>query len=144
MGLDEGRTFFGIERSAAREGYHQNLDIDRKVFTKAEKKKLWGKAPEKLTTSLNLEETQVRWQRSLRGGKGKGRVDVDVRVSDDVGDFVCGFIYYATLKAMGDRRDVVFLHVPQLKTEGALETGLEVTTALITAVVEVWLETKDG
>jgi pyrrolidone-carboxylate peptidase len=104
MGLDEGRTFYGIERSASRDGYHQNLDIDRKVFTKAETKKVWGGFPATLTTTLDLDDVLVRWQSGVK------KKDVDVRVSDDVGDFVCGFIYYASLAAMGDgRRDVVFL-----------------------------------
>lgn len=103
MGLDEGRTFYGIESSASRDGYHQNLDIDRMVFNKAEAKKVWGSFPETLTTRLNLDDVLLRWQRVVKKG------DVDVRVSDDVGDFVCGFIYYASLAAMGDERDVVFL-----------------------------------
>jgi len=142
MGLDEGRKYFGIEQSAAREGYHQNLDVNRKVFTKAETKTLWGKAPERLETSLDLEKSLARWQRSLHRGKQKGKTEVDVRVSDDVGDFVCGFIYYATLKEMGERRDAVFLHVPPLLTADALSYGVELTVALIKALVEVWRETK--
>jgi len=140
IGLDEGRTFFGIERSAAQEGYHQNVDADRKVFTKAETKKLWGKAPERLETSLDLEETQVRWQRALRDGKRRDKMELDVRISDDVGDFVCGFIYYVTLNEMGEEKNVVFLHVPPLKDESAIKSGVAVTIALINALVEVWRE----
>ena len=135
MGLDEGRTFFGIERSAPRTGYHQYPDLDRKVFTKADTKKLWGKSSEKLMTTLDRDDVLGRWQREFKKNSG-----VDVRVSDDVGDFVCGFIYYASLVAMKDRRDVVFLHVPPLKSGKEIEKGVEVTEALIKALAGSWLD----
>jgi len=147
IGLDEGRTFFGIERGAPRDGYHQNLDLERKVFTKGEGKALWGKNPERLETTLDLDDVVVRWKNS-KGLKelGKGK-KVEVKVSDDVGDFVCGFIYYASLEKMGreqDRRDVVFLHVPPLKGKGDVEMGVKVIEELIKALGASWFESREG
>ncbi|KAH8597421.1 hypothetical protein B0O99DRAFT_617453 [Bisporella sp. PMI_857] len=140
MGLDEGRTFFGIEQGAQRDGYHQNLDLDRKVFTKIENRKLWGKYPERLETMLDLRDVELRWKTGLGRGKGKGGAP-DVRHSDDAGDFVCGFIYYATLFAMGDRRDAVFLHVPTLK-DGEVQRGVEVVEELIRALAGSWRDSR--
>lgn len=74
---------------------------------------------------------------------------VDVRVSDDVGDFVCGFIYYESLELLertskGAKRDVVFLHVPPLKNKGDIERGVEVVGELVKALAATWLESQDS
>jgi pyroglutamyl-peptidase len=78
----------------------------------------------------------------------KGAVNgtqVDVRCSDDVGNYVCGLQYYASLLAMQKqtgKRDTVFLHVPYLRTLDDIEVGVRVTEALIRALVEVWAQRK--
>jgi pyroglutamyl-peptidase len=102
------------------------------VFTKAEIKQAWGKSPARLDSLLDFDAVIAGWK--ARAGKG-----VDVRVSDDVGNYVCGFAYYLSLAQAihteGERR-VVFLHVPPLKGEREIEKGVEVTIALIKAIVE--------
>ncbi|KAH7027264.1 uncharacterized protein B0I36DRAFT_326777 [Microdochium trichocladiopsis] len=88
------------------------------------------------------------------GGSGGGNAAVDdglltdIRLSDDVGQYVCGLLYHASLAAMQDlrtmyrdkgshgARGVVFLHVPPLEGEEELARGLEVVLALISALVE--------
>jgi pyrrolidone-carboxylate peptidase len=67
----------------------------------------------------------------------------DVRWSDEVGSFLCGFIYYTDLVEMGrngknKKRDVAFMHVPSLDTEDQLKMGVEVTLALVQSLVETW------
>ncbi|RYP23165.1 hypothetical protein DL765_001250 [Monosporascus sp. GIB2] len=66
----------------------------------------------------------------------------DVWWSDEVGFYLCGFIYYTGLveKSKTGARDVVFMHVPYLETEDQYAMGVEVTIELITSLVESWRE----
>ncbi|RYP87383.1 hypothetical protein DL770_004795 [Monosporascus sp. CRB-9-2] len=68
----------------------------------------------------------------------------DVRWSDAVGFYLCGFIYYTGLVEKGKTgaRDVVFMHVPYMDTEDQYATGVEVTIELINSLVESWRETQ--
>lgn len=160
VGLAVERDYFAVERGARRDGYHQYPDVDRQVIPKAEGPKIWGrKSAERLDTSLDLDRVVEAWRRNLRSGpaagaggggqarRGKGGqknsaagAAPDVRLSDDVGDYVCGLVYYTSLAEMsrrGDgRRNVVFLHVPPLSGDAELEKGKEVVLSLIMALVE--------
>ncbi|KAK7942662.1 peptidase C15- pyroglutamyl peptidase I-like protein [Apiospora aurea] len=65
--------------------------------------------------------------------------EVDVRLSDDVGTYVCGFMYYLSLLEMGKkgkRRNTVFFHVPRLGTEDVVDIGVKVTESLMQALVD--------
>jgi len=147
------RDYYAIEQSAMKDGYHDIPGQDRRVFTRAENKKVFGKAASSLSTSLDLATTVSLWQnacskiglkeKGTAKAKEKGKVNkvVDVRMSDDVGTFVCGFIYYVSLLEMQrrtGRRDVVFLHVPMLRGEEEVGVGVEVLKALVAALVEGW------
>lgn len=83
--------------------------------------------------------------------RGRALASGDVRLSDDVGDYVCGLLYYASMAAMqqqedmgqagrrarrGGARSVVFLHIPPLEGDEGLAKGVEVVLALIEALVE--------
>ncbi|TVY91734.1 Pyroglutamyl-peptidase [Lachnellula willkommii] len=134
IGLAADRSYFAIEKSARRDGYQQYPDIARRVFTKAESKKVWGKSPERLETGLGFEDVVVRWK--------EGAGEEDVRGGDDVGSYVCGFVYYLSLEMFwkrgggGGEGKVLFLHVPYLKGAEELERGKEVTVSLIKAIAE--------
>jgi len=97
-------------------------------------KKTWGKSPENLETTLDCENVAARWKNSV------GKL-ADVRAVDDVGNYVCGFVYYLTLEHFWKRGDgdkkVVFFHVPWLKGEKELDRGKKVTMDLVRAVAEV-------
>jgi pyroglutamyl-peptidase len=80
VGLDADRSYFAIEKGADRDGYHQVPDEARKVFTKAEGKKAWGKSPDRLDSSIAIDDAVSRWRRLKKGA--------DLRVSDDVGNYV--------------------------------------------------------
>lgn len=127
------RSYFAIEKGAEREGYHQYPDVSRKVFTKVETKKAWGKSPPRLDSNLDFEDVLGKWKR----GVGKG---VDVRLSDDVGSYVCGFVYYTSLEHYWKREDankaVVFMHVPPLNGEKDIEKGKGVVVSLIQSLAE--------
>lgn len=71
----------------------------------------------------------------------------DVRWSDAVGSYLCGFIYYASLVEMAKHkgpagRDVAFLHVPSLDSDEQIQAGVDVTVALVQSLVEAWRAKK--
>jgi pyroglutamyl-peptidase len=130
VGLAADRGYFAIERGAARDGYDQYPDEARRVFTRAESKAAWGKSPERLESSIDIEDVVKRWKKLRQG--------VDVRASDDVGNYLCGFSYYLSLERFwkaGGERPVFFFHVPPLSSQKDVEEGVETTIALIQAVV---------
>lgn len=133
IGLAVERDYFAIERGSNRDGYHQYPDEARKVFNKAENKKAWGKSPTRLDSWLDFDDILAKW----RGQAGKG---IDLRISDDVGSYVCGFVYYASLeyswKKGGRDMPVVFMHVPSLPGKEDIAKGEKVTLALIRAISE--------
>lgn len=157
IGVDVERAHFSVERSATRDGYHEYPDLDKRTVTKTETQKLWGKkSTEKLETSLDLDAVADIWQSNLklqaRKGKGQKRAAAakvqeaipDVRVTDDVGNYVCGFLYYTSLAELerrdpgGGKRNVVFLHVPMLSGEEEIAMGVATVSALVQALGEVW------
>jgi pyroglutamyl-peptidase len=82
--------------------------------------------------------------------KSSGKVDssaaqarkrVEVRCSDDVGNYVCGFLYYASLleaKKGGKGTEVVFLHVPMMEGHEELKVGAKVVEEGVRALVSEW------
>ncbi len=164
VGLAPDQDYFGVEQGARRDGYHQIPDMERRVLSKAESKAVWGKkSPEVLETSFDLAHVLEMWRQRLgrnpaiSGGggggggggakgpraKGKASAAVDVRHTDDVGNYVCGLIYYASLAELAKRGDggsryAVFLHVPLLLTEEVCKRGSLVLAALIESLVEAW------
>lgn len=155
IGLAVDQEHFSIERSAPKEGYHEIPDNNRRVITRAENKKLFVKKPQSLASSLDLDTAFSTLSGQLYGltlpsatstehqkakGKQKGK-PVDVQLTDNVGNYVCGFVYYLSMLEMekrGKRRDVVFLHVPMLKGEGEVAIGVKVVVELVKSLVEVW------
>lgn len=157
MGLDveSSAGVFKVERSALKEGYHDIPDIDRKVFTRAENKKTFGKAPASLVTSLDIDTAVEAWvaacsslvmpkglgaSKAKHKGKNDSKQPIEVRMSDDVGTYVCGFQYYSSMlqtEKMTGRRDVVFLHLPRLESTEELEIGKRVAEELVKALVDV-------
>ena len=133
VGLAADQTYFSLEQSARRDGYHQTPDAARRVLTKAESRTAWGrKSPDVLETSFDLSRVLESWRQRLRalssgggggGGKGHGKgsrgkggnagdngsnksllEDIDARHTDDVDSYVCGLVYYASLAALAERR----------------------------------------
>jgi pyroglutamyl-peptidase len=137
VGLAYDRKYFAIEQGADRDGYHQIPDVSRKVFTKADTKKLWPKSPERLETSFNVDEILPKWKANA------GKTPADLRRSNDVGHYVCGMIYYLSLehfwgKGVEENRPVMFLHVPPLPSSEDIRKGVEIATGLIQTVAEIY------
>ncbi|KAK8035541.1 hypothetical protein PG993_010536 [Apiospora rasikravindrae] len=171
IGVAVGQEYYSVEQSARRDGYHEVPDLDRRTLAKGEGVEIWGrKSRESLATSVDLAAVVEAWHEELAGvqydqgkgkkvgsknGEGPGRarqqLPPEVRHTDDVGSYVCGLVYYATLaelvriteerttaEATPGKKNVegraVFLHVPLLLGEEQLEMGYGVVMALIKAL----------
>jgi pyroglutamyl-peptidase len=155
IGLDSESSYYAIEKGAEKDKYHEIPDEARKVVSRAEAKKLWGKSPPRLDSTLDIEDILIKWKEntSLKtSGKGKSKgkgemeangssKEVDLRTSDCVGNYVCGFVYYTSLEwfwkkngPQGERK-VLFLHVPMLEGKEDFEKGKDITVALIKGVI---------
>lgn len=163
IGLAAGRRFFALEDRSTRDIYDKIPDVDGELFTD---KQTFSKFPAVLTTSFDAADVLRRWKAllsstsstteesssrssssSIGSGSGSGSGTAsdqipDVRISQNPGNFMCGFIYYNSLAHYfsikeDNERPVVFFHVPDLSgSEEKLRQGREVTIALITALVE--------
>lgn len=65
--------------------------------------------------------------------------DMDLRISDDAGRYLCDYIYYSSLAECRKQQrpgKVVFLHVPADASDRSVEQGREITQNLIRAIAE--------
>ncbi|KAF1993288.1 peptidase C15, pyroglutamyl peptidase I-like protein [Amniculicola lignicola CBS 123094] len=153
IGLAAGRTFYTLENGAHGRGYGAIPDVDGGRFTDkaAEEHFPPSEFPTALQTSFQSEDVLERWRTNLGYGTPHSddlkELKPDVRISQDAGNFMCGFIYWNSLahyfSLKQDERPVMFLHVPDLTTEDGgksveekLKVGREVAIALIKALVE--------
>ncbi|KAF2084572.1 peptidase C15, pyroglutamyl peptidase I-like protein [Saccharata proteae CBS 121410] len=153
LGLAANRSHYAIELSSARHGFARTPDVEGRRFVREDlEKEGWDKCPERLETSLDFEHVWEEWEGQARRIPGllreqDGEGGVEIRASDDVGSFLCGFVYFASLAWFWKRgweeavedRPVIFLHVPDCPGEKEIEQGVLVTEALIRALVESWL-----
>ncbi|KAF2815186.1 peptidase C15, pyroglutamyl peptidase I-like protein [Mytilinidion resinicola] len=134
IGLAAGRTFYTLERGAHRTGYNSIPDVDGKLFSEAEVAARWPHLPPILKTAFKTDDVWRRWRAQLPDS------NVDIRPSEDAGNFMCGFIYYNTLahfyQQKDEERPVTFLHVPNLPTKKDVDQGRDVACALIRAMVD--------
>jgi pyrrolidone-carboxylate peptidase len=71
---------------------------------------------------------------------------MDLRISEDAGHYLCDFIYFSSLAHLykaGERRRVLFLHVPSDASEHSIATGRELLLQLVRSVVESELATRE-
>ncbi|CAH0022555.1 unnamed protein product, partial [Clonostachys rhizophaga] len=65
-----------LEQSAFRDGYHEYPDEERKVISKLDVKRLWGKkSAENISSSFDLESVVELWKRNLRSRSGNKAKD---------------------------------------------------------------------
>ena len=135
IGLAAGRKFFTMERQSMREPYWQKEDVIGQIFSKEATEKLWPSSefPDVLRPALDCNDIWRRWRDHVSP-------HLDVRPSDDPGNYLCGFIYYYTMawywRRQSKERPVMFLHVPDLPSEEQVAGGREVAIGLIRAMVE--------
>lgn len=71
--------------------------------------------------------------------------NLDIRVSEDAGHYLCDFIYYSSLAHLWKQqrtRKVVFFHVPLHSDAESLKRGVELVLTLLRSIVESELEKK--
>lgn len=172
MGVAAGRTYFAVEQTSEKNVYSFATDIDGQVFEDYEGDVIWSDQPEKLSTDLDLNAVVADWQNRTKditwpedlgdsfmavqhSVAPASSVDValkqdvllmeadDVRWSDAVGNYLCGFIYYAGMVQMSrtseaKKRDTAFMHVPMLESEEELEMGVDIAVELVQSLVQTW------
>jgi pyroglutamyl-peptidase len=141
---------YSIETQSFRDDYNVWADVDdqyaRDLCDLPGGEHLWRdtyKAPKILKTAVQPVGELWRRTESLLLGKGN---TADVRLSDDPGHYLCGFIYYEGLVERwrhGDQRNVLFLHVRPWLDDETIEVGREVAMAVIRAAVEMIEKRRD-
>ncbi len=69
-----------------------------------------------------------------------------MRISEDPGRYLCDFIYFSSLAHLyraGERRNVVFFHVPCENSEKNISTGRELLIQLVRSMVESEVSRKE-
>lgn len=145
IGLAAGRNHYAAEEGAWGRNYGKIPDVDGERFSDDDMETLFPakQFPQRLCTSFDTSDVLARWKLNLTDSNSASTPDV--RISQDPGNFLCGFIYYNSLahyySLSKDKRPVVFLHVPNIsRSEDEMKQGLHVTVALIKALVQSWQE----
>ncbi|RSM15597.1 hypothetical protein CEP52_000650 [Fusarium oligoseptatum] len=119
-----------------RDGY-KHTDVDGERPDEEEERKPggdwpWRGLPEEIETELDVEDILARWQ-------GHSSKDMDLRISEDAGRYLCDFIYYSSLAELWKLqrpRKVVFLHVPADASHQSIEKGRELAVNLVRSIIE--------
>ncbi|KAK3393729.1 hypothetical protein B0H63DRAFT_25746 [Podospora didyma] len=137
IGMAGPRPFYSIERRGHRDGYAMK-DVDNEFLKDQERRNregkdwVWDGEPKELLTELDLDDVLKRW-------KTHSPDDADLRISEDAGHYLCDFIYFSSLAHLhkaGEKRNVVFLHVPSDTTTEKIATGKDLLLQLIRSIVE--------
>ncbi|KAL7792915.1 hypothetical protein V8C37DRAFT_379496 [Trichoderma ceciliae] len=135
IGMAGPRHMYQIESRGHRTGY-KSLDVDGKHLDELEGKRgedwIWHNLPDELKTDLNIQDIWERWQQHSLN-------DMDLRISDDAGHYLCDFIYYSSLSTcykQGKERNALFFHVPADVSEDLIRQGQELAVNLIRSIVE--------
>lgn len=131
LGLAPGRNFYSIEAYAHRDDYvkqdihHESMEGDTYWLVK------YG-APPILEPTIDISDTCGRWQQRLP--------DDHVRISSNAGRYLCEYTFYTSMLEFWHRnqaadRPCIFLHVPNVCSEEAIQKGRRVVLALIEAAV---------
>lgn len=147
MGVHGRIKHWAAEKSAPRVS-RVGPDIDSSVLSLSTLETIYPSTeiPDRVETTLPYEDMIRRWKEIMGD-------EVDVRESDDIGAFLCGF-QYLTSQIWFRRQNgikgvekstggpVIFLHVPPCGTVAELEKGRDIVVGLVKAMVESWLEGK--
>lgn len=160
IGMASPRPFYQIERRAHRRGY-TSLDVDNELLEDGANGKphnedwIWYDLPDEILSDLDIDDVHKRWQGHssvktpaaffiyippdfANSGFPKQK-DMDLRISEDPGRYLCDFIYYSSLAHLykaNRPRKVVFLHVPSDASDGYVSQGRELAVNLIRSLVE--------
>lgn len=138
------RDFYTIETQARRDEYNEYIDEEGKLARDLGELDGYG-APEVLESDVKPSDELLGGVKGLlgeKGGKGKEKVDIDIeiRLSKDPRNFMCGLVYYAGLVErwrVDEDGNVTFLHVRSSVEEDFVREGREVALAVIRAAVRI-------
>ncbi|KAF7940007.1 uncharacterized protein EAE98_000134 [Botrytis deweyae] len=142
IGMASGRSFYSCERRGHRDGYFMK-DVDGSVLNDEYNKIkegddwVWHDCPGELLTSLPFDKMFRQWKEACP--------EVDTRISEDAGNYLCDFIYYTSLAHRYKHQKpnkAMFLHVPVDSDPESVRKGVEITTELIRAMVECDLKAQ--
>ncbi|OIW35421.1 putative pyroglutamyl peptidase type I [Coniochaeta ligniaria NRRL 30616] len=145
IGMAGPRPMYQLECRGHRDGYAMK-DVDGQFLGDQERHAaegedwIWHAMPKELETDLDVHDVLERWKKHSPDG-------LDLRISQDAGRYLCDFIYYSSLAHLvkaGEKRKVVFLHVPADLSERAIATGRELAVQLIRSLVESELSRKSA
>lgn len=140
IGMAGPRPYYCIERRGHRDGY-EHTDVDgEKVDQSPGDDWIWRGLPTEIETELDMEDILKRW-------KEHSAEDMDLRISEDAGRYLCDFIYYSSLSHLYKEqreRKVVFLHVPADASPANVDQGRELAINLIRSIVESEVIKKKG
>ncbi|KAK4235000.1 Pyroglutamyl-peptidase 1 [Achaetomium macrosporum] len=137
IGMAGPRLFYSIERRGHRDGYVMR-DVDGALLGDEERRAregeqwVWHGVPRELETEVDVEDVLGRW-------RGLSPKYMDLRISEDAGHYLCDFIYFSSLAHLykaGQKRKVLFLHVPSDASEHSIALGRELVLQLVRSVVE--------
>lgn len=143
LGMAGPQLVYSIERRGHRDGYGAR-DVDGKLLGDERRREeegdrwIWHGVPHELLSDFDIDDVHRRWvQRSPK--------NLDLRVSEDAGHYLCDFIYFSSLAHLWKQnrpKKVVFFHVPLHSDAESLQRGVELALTLIRSVVESELEKK--
>ncbi|KAF2156450.1 peptidase C15, pyroglutamyl peptidase I-like protein [Myriangium duriaei CBS 260.36] len=93
----------------------------------------WGSLPVGLGTMVDVDRCVVRAREVL------GKDGIEVKAHVEAGEYCCGFVYYESLAnrtSRGQKRNVMFCHVPGELDERSLERARDAIVAVIVAAAE--------
>ncbi|KAK4246875.1 Pyroglutamyl-peptidase 1 [Corynascus novoguineensis] len=161
VGMAGPRLFYSVERRGHREGYKMR-DVDGQLLADdggrgcrrpggtekegegegegkgdgegegGEKEWIWEGLPPDLESAFDVDDIVARW-------RGHSPQHLDLRISEDAGHYLCDFIYYSSLAHLekaGERRRVLFLHVPSDASPHSISVGRELLLQLVRSLVE--------
>ncbi|KAK2612439.1 hypothetical protein QQS21_001543 [Conoideocrella luteorostrata] len=137
IGMTGPRTFYQIERRAHRRGY-RIVDVDLQLpeegtYGKPEDPDwIWHDQPDEIISDLDIDDVHKRWQ-------AHSSKDIDLRISENPGRFLCDWIYYCSLSHLlkaSRPKKVCFFHVPCDASERSVSQGRELALNMIRAIAE--------
>ncbi|KAI0423245.1 hypothetical protein F5X98DRAFT_7928 [Xylaria grammica] len=143
IGMAGPQLVYSVERRGHRDGYGAK-DVDGKLLEDEKRHDelgdewIWHGVPHELLSDFDIDDIHRRWV-------GRSPSNLDLRVSEDAGHYLCDFIYFSSLAHLWKQqrpKKVVFFHVPLHSDTESLKRGVELVLTLIRSIVESELEKK--
>lgn len=149
IGIASPRLYYSVETLAHRDNYHLTDINGCSGYEDGEKR--WKEMdvppilkPGPATEGLGAGSYPPN-KYFLELWKSLSPPNLDLRVSQDAGHYLCDFIYYTSLSMAlreGRDRNVLFFHVPGASENADIQRGCQIALALIKTMVTCWIDEK--